>query len=547
MILPRIKEIKYNNKYFNNNLVFPKSFDGENAAKLLNLFLPNAKVLCDYDFNVVLNKLKFDKKGEYKLFIKESQIVIDYCDYQGLRNAIATLSGSYENGKLKCVEIYDYPTNDFRSCLLDLARGYVEIGELKEHLLRLAKLKFNYVHLHLMDRQSYILKSNVVPNPDNHKQYTKEELKDIVDFCKLLSLQVIPEIEFPAHAVNLLKALPQLSCDIIDIDKARKDVMDAPNPRKEFYIDKQKEVSSWVVCVGKESTYKIYEDIIDEIVEIFDSEYIHIGGDEIEFKKLAAFPHWDNCYECKKLFEKYNGDILSLYHHGIRRINEIVKSKGKKTIKWNESTECVHNVDLPTDIILEYWLSDDASSSQSHIDRFIEMGYKIINAQHQYTYVDLHEYLNAEKISDWAPFKNESQKSAIMGGEMCAWELGNKDYSYYDYTLPICTVLFSDRVWNSDVTEYNNDYVKSIFDAVVGNSLLKDNPLKFFKEIIPPRKLDVLECLDIQSVSLDELSQTILELKNVNSCYGKIALEKFIKYLEKLYREISTKRGLEYE
>ncbi len=540
MMLPRVKEIKNGNKWFNGSLIFPKSLDGENALKLLNLFLPNLKTLSDNNSNVILNTVVFNNKGEYKLSIKENEIVITYSNYEGLRNAIATLSGLEVCGKFKCAEIFDYPDNDFRSCLLDLARGYVEIDDLKEHLVRLAKLKFNVAHLHLMDRQSYILKSDVVPNPDNHRQYTKEELREIVAFCNLLALDAIPEIEFPAHAVNLLKCVPELACDVIDIDKARKDVETVENPRKEFYIDKQKQISSWTVCVGKESTYEIYEDIIDEIVDIFDSEYIHIGGDEIAFNNLAAFPHWDNCSECKKLMEKYNSDILSIYHHGIRRINDIVKSKGKKTIKWNESRECSHAVDLPTDIILEYWLSDNANSAQSHIDRFIDLGYTLINAQHQYTYVDLHQYMTAEKISSWVPAKSDKQKSAILGGEMCAWELGNVEYSYYDYTLPICMALFSDRIWNSDVVEYDEDYTKSLFNSVIGNSTLNYNPLRFFEGIIPPRRLNVLEDLDVDRISTNELQLAISELKSINkgSCYGKIALENFIKYLKKIYCEI---------
>jgi len=486
--------------------------------------------------------INFKNVGEYRLSVTENKIIINYCSYEGLRNALATLSGLEVQGKIKCAEISDYPDNNFRSCLLDLARGYVEINLLREHLVRLAKLKFNYVHLHLMDRQSYILESKVVPNSENHRQYSKKELREIVEFCNLLSLNAIPEIEFPAHAVNLLKALPELGCDIVDFEKAQRDVDSVNNERKQFYIDSEKQISLWAVCIGKESTYKIYEAIIDEIVDIFDSEYIHIGGDEIAFNNLAAFPHWDNCHQCRKLMEKYNSDILSVYHHGIRRINDIVKSKGKKTIKWNESRECVHSVDLPTDIIFEYWLGDNANHSQSNIERFIEMGYTLINAQYQYTYVDLHEYMTAEKIKNWVPSKSDNHKSAILGGEMCAWELGNAEYPYYDYTLPVCMTLFSDRIWNSDIKEYDNEYVKSIFETVIGINSLKINPLSLFEDIIPPRKKNVLESLNINRIDAQELSRILCELKNLNNknCYGKIALEKFICYLEKLYCEISV-------
>ncbi len=546
MILPRIKSIKENSGRFNKEWILPENSEGNKAIRLLNLFAPDLKTSLGTNSNIKFNRVDFENNGEYKISATEDLIVIDYCNYEGLRNAIATISGLKDQGKIKCAEIHDYPDNDFRSCLLDLARGYVEPDILKEHLIRLAKLKFSYVHLHLMDRQSYILKSDVVPNPDNHRQYTKEEMKEIVALCNELSLEAIPEIEFPAHAVNLLKAVPELACDIINIDKAKEKALKAENPRKVYYMDAKQEKSSWAVCIGKESTYEIFEGIIDEIVDIFDGKYIHIGGDEIEFSHLAAHPHWDNCHECKKLMEMYNSDLLSIYHHGIRRINEIVKSKGKKAIKWNESKECSHSVDLPKDIILEYWLGNNPNTSQSPIDRFIDMGYKVINAHYKFTYVDEHEYMNAEKISCWSPVNSSKQKEAVLGGEMCAWELGNEDYSYYGYTLPICMVLFSDRVWNSDVAEYNDEYTRSIFSAVIGQNVSGINPLCIFEEVIPPRYKDVLSGLKWDSINPSQILEIISKLNDIDAetCYGKFALTDFKKYLTDLHTAIIREKGI---
>ncbi len=540
MILPRVKKIEENKNWFENDWIFPENNDGNNALKLLKLFSPNLKTRLGINANISFNAVDFTNNGEYKISITEDRITIDYCNYEGLRNAMATISGLEEHGKIKCMELSDYPENQFRSCLLDLARGYVELNVLKEHLVRLAKLKFNYVHLHLMDRQSYILESDVVPNPDNHRQYTKKELKDIVAFCKMLALDAIPEIEFPAHAVNLLKAIPELSCDIIDMDKARKDVEEAKYETKEEFIDKQKRISRWCVCLGKESTYKIYEEIINEIVDIFDSQYIHIGGDEIAYINLAALPHWDNCHECKKLMEKYNNDILSIYHHGIRRINEIIKAKGKKTIKWNESREGTHAVDLPTDIIFEYWVIDNLDQTKSPIERYIDLGFTLINAQCDYTYVDLQAYMTAEKISNWNPYENKNQKTAIWGGEMCAWELGNEKYSYYNYTLPICMALFSDRVWNSDVIEYDDEYTRSIFSTVIGQNSLEINPLGIFEDIIPPRKKELLQELKWDMINPSEILGILSKLNSLDegACYGKFALTHFKKYLTDLHAAI---------
>ena len=540
MILPRVKNLEESSGWFCKTLIFPKSEDGEKAAGLLKVFSPGLKAECGSDPNVSFKKADMERKGEYTLSVTEEGICIEYHEYEGLRNALATLSGLEKEGKIGCAKISDYPDQAFRSCLLDMARGYVEIDVLKEHLVRLAKLKFNFVHLHLMDRLSYILESDIVPNPDNHRLYTKKEMRDVVEFCNLLGLDAIPEIEFPAHAGNLLKALPELGCDIIDMDKAVQYVEGIENYEKSTFIDQERKVSRWTVCVGKESTYEIYEKIIDELLEIFDSEYIHIGGDEIMFPRLGALPHWDNCHACQKLAEKYDSNILAMYHHGIRRIHEIVKSKGKKTIKWNESRECNHDVDLPGDIILEYWLSSESKKSQQNIDRFLDLGYTLINAEHTYTYVDLHVYMNAEKINAWKPALNEKQEKGICGGEMCAWELGNKAYSYYNYTLPICMVLFSDRVWNSDGgVEYDDEYKKSIFTTLLGENALKVSPLSIFKDLIPPRKRIVTEEIDLAAIDPEKILeiQAGLDAVNPDLCYGKLALKNFQNYLNDLYGE----------
>ena len=90
---------------------------------------------------------------------------------EGVRNAVATLAQLEADGKIKCCDASDLPDNGFRSCMLDLARGYVEIPVLKEHILRLALLKFNHIHFHLMDRQTYVLQSDVLPNPGGYRQY----------------------------------------------------------------------------------------------------------------------------------------------------------------------------------------------------------------------------------------------------------------------------------------------------------------------------------------------------------------------------------------
>ena len=357
MILPRVKKQKEKAGIFENIIRYDGMSEfSEDAIRLIKHFSPDIKCEKGSNPNFWLIKENFKVKGAYKLTVSESEISVCYSDYEGVRNAVATLVQLREDNGIKCTEIFDEPDNTFRSCMLDLARGYVEIPELKEHIIRMAMLKFNHIHLHSMDRQSYVLESDVVPDPDNHRLYSKKEMAELIFFCKSLCLEVIPEIEIPAHAVNQIKALPELGCDIIDKKKALDAIKNLDNPRKREFTDNKKGVSSWVVCAGKETTYDIFEKIIKEVLEIFDGPYIHIGGDELEFTQLGAHPHWDNCHSCtQKMKEENISDLRGLYYYVIRRVHGIVKSFGRKMIMWNDQLDVFNPIDIPKDIIIEYW------------------------------------------------------------------------------------------------------------------------------------------------------------------------------------------------
>lgn len=540
MILPRTKQYAEKDGFFKTPIIY----DGKckislSAVKIIQCFSPDLNCEKGCKPNLFFCKKTFTVKGAYKLTVSESAITIDYNDCEGIRNAIASLVQLRQFGCIKCVEIFDEPDNEFRSCMLDLARGYVEIPVLKEHIVRMAALKFNYVHLHLMDRQSYALDSDVVPNPDNHRLYSKSEISELTAFCKLLCLEVIPEIEIPAHAVNQIKALPELGCDIADMKKAYETIKNLDNPRKREFTDNKTSVSAWVVCAGKETTYTIYEKIIKELLELFDGPYIHIGGDEIEFAHLGAHPHWDNCRACAKIMQENNlPDRKALYYYLIRRVYNIVKSCGKKMIMWNDVLDAFNPIDIPKDIVIEFWNGGGKSVYQKLLDQ----GLETINANYPYTYVDFPQYMQDEKIKLWnthTEFLDEKELVGnIIGGEMCAWELGNPLYSFYPCTLPVCMALFADRVWNDAPIAYDEEYKQSIFSVVIGNYDNHINPFVFFKEIIPPRNKDknMVEEIDIDSICLDELTSVLCYMHETNpkNIYGNLALRAYIECLESI-------------
>lgn len=531
MILPRLKDEKKYTGAFKGALIFDKECKASSiATKVLELFNVGITFRKGAKPNVFFKEENRLKKGAYRLSVKKDAIEIIYGDNEGIRNAVSTLVWSYKNGEIECCEITDEPDNIYRSCMLDLARGYVELPVLREHIIRMAYLKYNYLHLHLMDRQSYALKSDVVPNSSGHRVYSKKEMREIIKLCKKLQIEIIPEIEIPAHAVNIIKEFPVLSCDIIDKKTAVEKIKALENPRKREFTDNKNGVSSWVVCAGKETTYMIYEKIVRELCSLFDGEYFHIGGDELVLKTLGAHPHWDNCSFCKKKMEEENlSSIQELYLYIIKRINIIVKTFGKKMVMWNDCIDFMGDKLPEKDVVIEFW-----KGSSEQFAAICNKGYEVINADCDYAYVDFPTYMQEEKIRSWTPAQAICSEN-IIGGEMCAWETGNPLYAFYRYSLPVCMALFSDRVYNSDVTAYEAEYRKAVFSAVFLSSANKTDLSVFFDELIPPRNKDknVIEEIPFDKVDMKALKKTLSELKKLSreKCGGKIALSSYIELL----------------
>lgn len=534
MVLPRVKEEKREKGAFKGTLIFdkncPKALFAFEILSLFNMEIPFKK---GKNPNVVFLEKKAFSKGEYTLFIKEEEVEISFGDAEGIRNAVSTLASLYKEKKIDCCEIKDKPCNSFRSCMLDLARGYVPLPVLKEHIIRMAYLKFNYLHLHLMDRQSYALKSDIVPNSGKNKVYTKKEMREVVKLSKSLAIEIIPEIEIPAHAVNIIKEIPALSCDIIDKRAALEKIKNLENPRKREFTDNKTGVSAWVICAGKETTYRIYEKIVKEICSIFDGKYFHIGADELILSSLGAHPHWENCSSCKKKMKEENlSNVGELYLYLIKRMNNIVKSYGKKMIMWNDCIDFSGENVPPKDVTIEFWRGDKEA-----FKAIFQKGYEVINADCNNAYVDFPGYMQTEKIRTWHPSWDASDEN-ILGGEMCAWELGNPIYSFYPYSLPVCMALFSDRVWNKDAVLYDDEYKKAVFSAVFLRSENKKDISAFFEEVIPPRDKDknFLEEIGLDKINLKELKDAIGELEKLKKekLGGKMAISSYLELLKSI-------------
>ena len=541
-MIPRVKSYASGEGLFATAPILPATEDGRAAARILSHLLPALTVKVGASPNVTL-KAAVLPRGAYRLSVTESRITLTSADFEGLRNAVSTLAALRVDGGFGTAEIADAPSYPFRSVMLDLARGYVELPVLREYIVRMARLKYNYLHLHLMDNQSYVLESEVVPNAEGWRLYKKEELRDLCAFAAELGIEVIPEIEFPTHSTALLRAIPSLSCDIIDMEKARA-IVSVPRVARSL-IDEERGVSQWAICLGQERTYEIYDRIIAEVAEVFPSKYLHVGGDEIAYPHMGAVPHWDNCRACRaRMEEKGLSDTLALYHDGFCRLNEIVKKYGKRMIKWNEQEELASPPPIPRDIVIEYWkpsacdwkTGTDPALVRAEMTMLREAGFEVFNAHYYYGYHDENQYMTIEKINDWTPAE---ESLGVMGGETCAWELGNPRYAYYAHRLPLGIALFSDRVWNRDSVPYDEGYRADLLASVLGQNGLGALPLSPLPAILCPVPHSKGECVQPLPEHAPAALAALSAVKG-EEVYGALFLTAYRDYLTSLISSLPS-------
>ncbi|RPD39916.1 beta-N-acetylhexosaminidase [Chitinophaga barathri] len=282
----------------------------------------------------------------YRLSINQHQIDITAHDAAGAYHAVQTLRQSWRKspGKLSVPGgvIEDYPRFHYRGMHLDVSRHFFAVGYIKKFIDSLALYKFNNFHWHLTDDQGWRIEIKKYPALQTiaawrnetligHKKelphrfdgkryggyYTQAEIKEVVAYAAARGINVIPEIEMPGHALAALAAYPQLGCT------------GGPYQAATFWG-----VFDDVFCAGKDSVFTFLEGVLDEVMELFPSPYIHIGGDE------CPKTRWNACPACKaRMAQEKLPDVDALQSYFIRRINAYVQRKGRHIIGWDEILE----------------------------------------------------------------------------------------------------------------------------------------------------------------------------------------------------------------
>lgn len=291
-----------------------------------------------------------DNPEAYQLKVDASQVVISssseagvFYGIQTLRKAVDVAEGS--NVELPAVEINDQPRFGYRGMMLDVGRHFFSMDEIKTYIDMMALHNINRFHWHLSEDQGWRIEIKKYPKLTEigsmrketvigHNSgkydgkpyggfYTQEQVKEIVAYAAERYITVIPEIDLPGHMQAALAAYPELGC--------------TGGP---YEVWTQWGVSDNVLCAGNDQTIQFIKDVLAEIVEIFPSEYIHVGGDECPKVK------WSTCPKCQarikalglKSDNKHTKEER-LQSYVIHEAEEFLNSKGRKMIGWDETLE----------------------------------------------------------------------------------------------------------------------------------------------------------------------------------------------------------------
>ncbi len=244
--------------------------------------------------------------------------------------------------KIPCVQIEDKPRYQWRGMHLDVCRHFMPKEFIKRYIDYIAMHKMNVFHWHLTEDQGWRIeikkyprltkigawrKETLVGHYETTPQifdgkphggfYTQEDIKEIVSYAKSRFVTIVPEIEMPGHALAALAAYPELSC--------------TGGP---FEVRTLWGIEENVYCAGKEETFEFLENVLSEVMELFPSKYIHIGGDE------CPKTRWKECPLCQERIKQEGlKDEHELQSYFIRRIEKFLNSHGRKLIGWDEILE----------------------------------------------------------------------------------------------------------------------------------------------------------------------------------------------------------------
>ncbi len=372
------------------------------------------------------------------------------------------------------LNIKDYPRFSYRGMHLDVARHFFSVDYVKKYIDYLATYKYNTFHWHLTEDQGWRIEIKKYPNLTkvgscrdrtligrygSNKYdsiqycgfYTQAQIKDIVKYATDRYITVIPEIEMPGHSTAALASYPYLGCT-----KGPYKTMDTWGVLDDVY------------CAGNDSTFTFLQNVLDEVIQLFPSKYIHIGGDECPKER------WKTCATCQKRIKDNNlKDEHALQSYFIQRIEKYLNSKGRNIIGWDEILEG----GLAPNATVMSWRGEEGGIEAA------KQGHDVIMTPGGWCYLDHSQsknedsvtiggYTSLEKVYGYEPVPailNAEQQTHVLGAQGNVWTEYMNNTSKLEYMIFPRMIALSEVLWSPKANRNWNDFERrlpSIFERL---------------------------------------------------------------------------------
>lgn len=393
----------------------------------------------------------------YKIKVSKDTIEILGRSWEGFLRASQTLAQLRISAGIACGIIEDAPTYAWRGVMIDVSRHFFPMEFLKKQVDVLSRFKMNRLHLHLTDAAGWRMEVKRYPRltslgawrtdslwktwwNDGKRHYasqadedayggfyTQSELRELVAYAAERGIMIVPEIEMPAHSEEALTAYPELSCT------------HEPYKQADF-------------CPGNVATYDFLEHVLEEVMDVFPSPYIHIGGDE------AGKASWPTCPLCQaKMSELGIEDVELLQAHLIASMGRFLQAHGRKLIGWDE----VISDSLTENAIVMVWRGTDKAAEA------IEQGCDVILSPGGFCYLDSYQdapptqpeaiggYLPLEKVYSFVPGEGlpDETKAHILGVQGNLWTEYVPTTSHAEYMLYPRALALAEIGWRGGEIE----------------------------------------------------------------------------------------------
>lgn len=410
-------------------------------------------------------------KEAYSLHVTSTSILLKAPSGAGLFYGLQTLlQMTTEKGRVKACSVNDYPRFSYRGIMLDVSRHFFTKEFVKKQIDAMARYKLNRLHLHLTDAAGWRIEIKKYPRltqfaawrsrptwkewwnggrqyreegtPDAYGgYYTQQDIRELVDYARRHYITIIPEIEMPAHSEEVLTAYPELSCT------------HEPYKQADF-------------CVGNEKTFEFLENVLTEVMVLFPSKYIHIGGDE------AAKTSWKTCPLCQQRIKNEHLDgVNGLQSYLIHRIEKFLNAHGRQIIGWDE----ILDGGLAPNATVMSWRGTEGGLAA------VRMGHPAIMSPGSYCYIDSYQdapptqpealggYLPLEKVYSYNPVPDTikaEQAKLLTGVQANLWAEYVPTPEHAEYMLYPRALALSEIGWSAPSDKDYKDFHRRALAAV---------------------------------------------------------------------------------